>query len=384
MHPGAVTHPDHPPPALVPDPDAQSPLPDAMRAVVVERFGQQPEVRTVPLPACPADGVVVRVAATGVCRSDWHGWQGHDDGITLPHVPGHELAGTIAAVGPGVGAWAVGDPVTVPFVCACGTCDACRAGEHQVCERQTQPGFTHDGSFAEYVALDHADTNLVRLPDGMSPVTAAALGCRFATAYRALTVHGRARPGDWVAVHGCGGVGLSAVMIAVADGARVVALDPSPAAREAARACGAEVVLDPLDGAAPGAGPDPADVAACVVEATGGGAHVSLDALGSPATAVASVLGLRRRGRHVQVGLLLGDAARPPLPMDRVVAWELEIYGSHGMAAHEYPAMLARIASGSLRPDRLVGRRIGLDEAPAALAAMSAGGGGAGMTVVVP
>jgi alcohol dehydrogenase len=352
-----------------------------MRAVVVDRFGAVPEVRRVPVPACPPDGVVVRVEATGLCRSDWHGWQGHDDGITLPHVPGHELAGTVAASGPAVRGWTVGDRVTVPFVCACGTCPACRAGEHQVCERQTQPGFTHDGSFAGYVALDHADVNLVRLPDGMSSVTAAALGCRFATAYRALTVHGRPRAGEWVAVHGCGGVGLSAVMIAAADGARVVALDPSPAAREAARGCGAEVVLDPLDGAGDGAA---TAVAARVAAATDGGAHVSLDALGSPATAVASVLGLRRRGRHVQVGLLLADAARPPLPMDRVVAWELEIYGSHGMAAHEYPAMLARIASGALRPDRLVGRRIPLDDAPAALAAMGTGEATAGMTVVEP
>jgi alcohol dehydrogenase len=184
-------------------------------------------------------------------------------------------------------------------------------------------------------------------------------------------------------VHGCGGVGLSAVMIAVADGARVVALDPSPAAREAALACGAEVVLDPLGDAVAGSPPTPADVAARVVEATGGGAHVSLDALGSPATAVASVLGLRRRGRHVQVGLLLGDAARPPLPMDRVVAWELEILGSHGMAAHEYPSMLGAVASGDFRPIELVGRTISLDDVPTALAAMgTAGGAGSGMTVV--
>ncbi|NMR19690.1 zinc-dependent alcohol dehydrogenase family protein [Cellulomonas fimi] len=363
-----------------------------MRAVVLDEFAGPLEVREVPVPRCPADGVVVRVAATGVCRSDWHGWQGHDDGIALPHVPGHELAGTVAEVGAQVRGWRVGDVVTVPFVCACGSCAACLAGEQQVCERQTQPGFTHAGSFAEYVALDHADVNLVRLPDGMSPVTAAALGCRFATAYRAVTVHARVRPGQWLAVHGCGGVGLSAVMVAVADGARVVALDVSAAARQAARSFGAEVVLDPR---ACGTG-SPDDVAAAVRAATGGsvdgsaggsaggGAHASLDALGSPVTAIASVLGLRRRGRHVQVGLLLGGQARPPLPMDRVVAWELELYGSHGMAAHEYPPMLDRIASGELRPERLVGRVIGLDAAPDALRAMGGASAAAGMTVVAP
>ncbi|WP_421735026.1 zinc-dependent alcohol dehydrogenase family protein [Cellulomonas sp.] len=344
-----------------------------MRAVVISEFGVLPTVQEVPAPDCPDDGVVLRVTATGVCRSDWHGWQGHDDDITLPHVPGHELAGVVAAVGPRVRSWAVGDEVTVPFVCACGTCPACLAGEQQVCERQRQPGFTDDGSFAELVVIHHADVNLVRLPAGMSPVTAAGLGCRFATAYRAVTVHGRVAAGDWVAVHGCGGVGLSAVMVAVAAGARVVAIDVSGSARDAALAMGAIMVLD-------GTG----DVAAQVHEVTGGGAAVSLDALGSRATATASILSLRRRGRHVQVGLLLGDDTAPPLPMGRVIGWELEVYGSHGMAAHEYPTMLARIASGELDPSRLVGRTIGLDEAPAALAALGDGSGGPGMTVVVP
>ena len=92
-----------------------------MRAVVISEFGVLPTVRDVPPPTCPDDGVVLRVTATGVCRSDWHGWQGHDDDITLPHVPGHELAGVVAEVGPLVRAWTVGDEVTVPFVCACGT-----------------------------------------------------------------------------------------------------------------------------------------------------------------------------------------------------------------------------------------------------------------------
>lgn len=347
-----------------------------MRALVVEEFGAAPMVREVPDPVCPDDGVVVRVAATGVCRSDWHAWQGHDDGVRLPHVPGHELAGTVVAVGPRVRHWAPGDVVTVPFVCACGTCATCRAGEHQVCPHQTQPGFTHWGSFAELVALDHADTNLVRVPDGMTPVEAASLGCRFATAYRALTVHGRVRAGDALVVLGCGGVGLSAVMIGRALGARVVAVDPSPGAREAARAAGADVVLDPGEGA-------PADVAARVVAATDGGAHVALDALGSPATARTGVLSLRRRGRHVQVGLLLGPDAATALPMDRVVAHELEVYGSHGMAAHEYPAMLGAIAEGRLHPGRLVGRTVGLDGAADALAALGRPAAHPGMTVVV-
>lgn len=348
-----------------------------MRALVIREFGAPPAVEEVLDPELPDDGVVLRVAATGLCRSDWHAWQGHDDGVVLPHVPGHELAGEVMAAGPSVRDWRVGDVVTVPFVCACGVCEVCRAGEQQVCPHQEQPGFTHWGSFAELVALHHADANLVRLPAGLSPVVAASLGCRFATAYRALTVHGRVRADDEVVVLGAGGVGLSAVQVAVAAGAHVVVVDPSAGARAVAAELGADTTLDP-------SGLAPEQVAGLVVQATGGGAHVSIDAFGAPATAIASVLGLRRRGRHVQAGLLLGPEARPGLPMDRVVAWELELYGAHGMAAHEYPALLAAVADGRLDPARLVERVVGLDEAAAALAALGSGTAGAGITVVVP
>ena len=343
-----------------------------MRAVVYSAYQAVPELAEVAAPPCPADGVLVAVRATGVCRSDWHAWMGHDP-VALPHVPGHELAGVVAEVGPGVTGWRVGDRVTVPFVCGCGTCAYCRAGEAQVCPDQTQPGFTGPGSFADLVAIHAADTNLVALPPGVDFVTAASLGCRFATAFRAITAHGRVGRGDWLAVHGCGGVGLSAVMIGAALGARVVAVDLSPAALDHALRVGAEDVVDARE---------VADAAEAVREVTGGGARVSLDALGSPGTATASVRCLAPRGRHVQVGLLLGESSTPPLPMDQVVAKELEIYGSHGMPARDYPAMLALVADGTLRPDLLVGRVIGLDQAGAALAAMGRGGSAAGMTVV--
>lgn len=345
-----------------------------MRAVVFERFGEPAEVREVADPHPAEHGVVVRVEATGLCRSDWHGWQGHDPGIALPHVPGHELAGVVEAAGPRVARWRPGDRVTVPFVCACGGCASCAAGDQQVCERQTQPGFTHWGSFARYVALDHADVNLVAVPGELSSATAASLGCRFATAYRAVVRQGRAAAGEWVAVHGCGGVGLSAVMIAAACGAHVIAVDVSPGALELARSFGAAEVVDAS------AVPDPA---AAVRELSGGGAHLSLDALGSPATCAASVDGLRRRGRHVQVGLLPSADGTAPVPMARVIALELEILGSHGMAAHAYPELLRLVAAGTVRPDLLVTSVIGLAAAPDALAAMGSAPG-AGVTVIDP
>ncbi|WP_327695053.1 zinc-dependent alcohol dehydrogenase family protein [Streptomyces sp. NBC_00459] len=345
-----------------------------MRAVVFERYGEPAEVREVPDPVPAPHGVVVRVEATGLCRSDWHGWMGHDPDIALPHVPGHELAGVVEAVGARVSGRRAGDRVTVPFVCACGSCPSCAAGDQQVCERQTQPGFTHWGSFAEFVALDHADVNLVAMPEAMSFGTAASLGCRFATAYRAVVQQGRVAAGEWVAVHGCGGVGLSAVMIAAASGARVVAVDVSPGALELARKFGAAECVN-------AATTD--DTAAAVRELTGGGAQLSLDALGSPVTCAASVNGLRRRGRHVQVGLLPSDTGTTPVPMARVVGLELRLLGSHGMAAHTYPPMMELVGAGVLRPDLLVTSTIPLTESPAALARMGTAPG-AGVTVIEP
>ena len=282
----------------------------------------------------------------------------------------------VVAAGSGVTGWRAGDRVTVPFACGCGRCEHCLAGDAQVCPRQTQPGFTGPGSFAELVAVHAADANLVALPADVDFVTAACLGCRFATAFRAVTAHGRVRPGDWLAVHGCGGVGLSAVMIGAALGARVLAVDVSAAALARARELGAEAVVD--DGRR-GRDGTRADLAAAIRELTGGGAHVSIDALGSPAVAADSVRCLRRRGRHVQVGLLPGGPV--PLPMDLVIARELEIYGSHGMAARDYPAMMRLIADGTLQPRRLVGEVIALGDVGRALAAMD-GPAGAGMTVV--
>ena len=343
-----------------------------MRAVLVETFGTPPRVVDVPDPHPPAHGVVVAVEATGVCRSDWHAWQGHDPDVTLPHVPGHELAGTVVAVGADVRRWRPGDLVTTPFVTACGTCPECAAGHQQVCRDQTQPGFTGWGSFAQFVALDHADVNLVDLgPLGDEAATAAALGCRVATAFRAVTDVAAVRAGEWVAVHGCGGVGLSAIGVAAAAGARVIATDPSPAARALARELGAEDVVDPTHD----------DPVAVITDRTAGGAHVSFDAVGLAAACEASIRCLRRRGRHVQIGLL--PAGRTAIPMDLVIARELQVLGSHGMAAHDYPRLLALVASGRLPVARLVSRTLPLDAAPQALADVGAATV-PGVTVLLP
>jgi alcohol dehydrogenase len=343
-----------------------------MKAAIFEAFGQPPVIKELPDPKPPVHGAVIRVRATGICRSDWHAWKGHDPDVQLPHVPGHEFSGVVEEVGPHIHFWKPGDRVTLPFVCGCGRCPQCQSGQHQVCDNQFQPGFTHWGSFAERVAVHYADINLVRLPQGIDDVTAASLGCRFTTAFRAVASQGRTRPGNWVVVFGCGGVGLSAIMIAEALGARTVGIDIRKDRLNRARAVGARAVIDAAH---------VEDVVQAVRDITGGGGHVSIDALGSPETCFNAVSSLRKRGRHVQVGLLLGDSRAPALPMDRVVADELEILGSHGIQAHAYPAILAMIAAGKLQPEKLVGRTVNLEAGIEALQNMD-GFEGTGITVI--
>lgn len=329
-----------------------------MKAVIYEAFGARPQMTNVPDPAPDPHGAVIEVRATGVCRSDWHGWMGHDPDIRLPHVPGHEWAGVIAAVGSDVSRWKTGDRVTAPFVCGCGACPQCASGNQQVCDHQFQPGFTHWGSFAEYVSIHHADANLVRLPDSLDFPAAASLGCRFVTSFRAVVDQGRTSAGQWLAVHGCGGVGLSAIMIANAVGAKVVAIDISEEALRLARNLGAAATINATQ---------VANVPEAVIEITTGGAHVSLDALGHPTTCFNSISNLRKRGRHIQVGLLLAEQSTPAIPMSRVIANELEILGSHGMQAHRYDALFEMIESGKLAPEKLIGRTIALEESIDAL-----------------
>ena len=344
-----------------------------MKAVRYETFEGPIQLVDVPDPSPTPDGVVVKVGASGLCRSDWHGWMGHDADVKVPRVPGHEFAGTIVATGAEVRHWKVGDRITAPFSMGCGSCERCRAGSEQICDRYYQPGFTGWGTFAEYVALPYADVNLVRLPDSMTFTSAALLGCRFATAYRAVIAQGRTRPGEWIAVHGCGGVGLSATMIAHAVGARVIGVDIAAEKLELARACGAEFVID---------GSRTRDVSEAIREVAGGGAHVSIDALGSPATCRNSILSLRKQGRHIQAGLLIAAESDPPIPMSQVVARELEIRGTHGLQAREYAAMLEMIDSGRLNTGTLLGRTITLSEVGPELARMGSFPG-VGVTVAV-
>jgi alcohol dehydrogenase len=342
-----------------------------MKAAVYEEFKGSIGVRTVEDPVPSPTGVVLAVKACGICRSDWHGWMGNDADIKLPHVPGHELAGEVVAIGTDLKDWRIGDRVTLPFVCGCGACEQCSAGNQQICDRQFQPGFTAWGGFAAYVAIEYADTNLVQLPDEIDFVTAASLGCRFATSYRAVVDQGRVEAGQWVAVHGCGGVGLSAIMIAYALGARVIVVDILDEKLEFARSIGAEEVINSLK----------TDPVAAILELTNGGAHISIDALGHPDILINSVSSLRKRGKHIQVGIMESGKHNAAVPIDKIIARELEIIGSHGMQAYRYPEMLEMILNGKLEPQKLIGKTVTLENSVGELTNMNSFGG-VGSTII--
>lgn len=333
-----------------------------MKAAIFEEFKQPLSIQNVADPSPDDDGVVIRVEANGICRSDWHGWMGHDPDVTLPHVPGHELAGVIEAVGKRVKNWKIGDRVTVPFSCGCGSCPQCSSGYQNICDQYFQPGFTGWGSFAQYVAIKYAETNLIRVPNEIKFTTASILGCRFITSFRAVVAQGKVSAGQWVCIHGCGGIGLSAIMIARALGAQVIAVDIDPQKLVLAQSVGASYGLNAHNNP---------HLIQEIMDITGSGAHVSIDALGSITTCRNSLLSLRKRGKHIQVGLMVADDSDAPLPLAPVIGKELEIIGSHGMQAHYYPQMLTMIMYEKLNPHLLIGKTISLEEAPDVLQNMN-------------
>jgi alcohol dehydrogenase len=342
-----------------------------MRAAIFETYRQPLEIRNVPDPACPADGAIIDVKACGVCRSDHHSWSGADP-IALPHVPGHEFSGIVAEVGPFCRRFKKGDRVTAPFILGCGICPDCQGGHATICNNQITVGFAVWGAFAERIAIPRADFNLVPLPESLSFELAAAMGCRVTTAFQALVERGQVRPGEWVAVHGSGGVGLSAIMIARAIGARVIATDIRDESLALAKAAGAEITVNAST----------PDLGTAIRDLTGGGVHVSLDALGILATFDNSIRSLRKFGRHVQIGMPVGNHVTVPLPLlDILYARQVSLLGSRGMPAIGFRPLLAMVESGALDLGPLIKRRIALEEAGAALAALDSFTS-AGITVI--
>ena len=269
-----------------------------MKAAVMKEFGKPlAVVNDWKDPECGPADAVLRVEANGICRSDWHLWQGGWEWVgfvpPLPMVLGHEYCGVVEEVGSEVRKFKKGQRVVVPFHHSCGVCESCQAGHQNVCSDLRIPAFHYSGGFGRYAQVARADVNLVPLPEPISFEAAASLGCRFMTAFHGVAHQAGVKPGEWVAVFGCGGVGLAAVEIATALGANVIAVSRGAKKLALARELGAVHTVK-----ADGEG-----VAKEIVELTGGGVHVSVDALGTRATTLPAIASLRTRGRHVRIGM---------------------------------------------------------------------------------
>ncbi|MEL6587853.1 MAG: alcohol dehydrogenase catalytic domain-containing protein [Pseudomonadota bacterium] len=329
-----------------------------MRAAVLTAYNEPLAIEDVAEPSCPPDGVVLKVAACGVCRSDWHGWVGEHPRVKPGQIGGHEYCGEVVEAGPEA-QFRVGDQLVAPFILACGTCPQCRSGASNTCLDQRLPGFVEPGAFAEYVAVPR-DHNLARLPETLSPTIAAGLGCRVTTAWHALTDRTNLQAGEWLAVHGTGGIGLSAAILGKALGARVIVVDIVQEKLNHAMALGMEAAVQ--------GGPD---AAAQIKEITSGGAHVSVEALGIDATVNASLECLRPLGRHVQVGLPTGHTARMDVNMSAIYQGNLAVYGTRGMPGWRYPSLLGMITTGMVDMSPLIARQVRLSDVSAELAAFN-------------
>ena len=337
-----------------------------MRAAVLEALLQPLVMRDLPEPDPTPDGAVVRVEACGICRTDWHLWKGHWSWLgvelDLPLVLGHEFAGVVEEVGGEVTRFTPGDRVIAPFYYADGACRQCQQGLHNLCEAPAYPGASQDGAFSRWTHVPGADLNLVALPESVDFREAAIMGCRFVTAFHGLVDQARIRPGEWVAVFGCGGVGLSAITIASAIGAQVVAVDIDDAKLDKAKEVGAHVGVNSAS----------IDAVEALQEVTGGGPHVTVDALGIADTVTSAILSLRARGRHVQIGLTTAiEAGQVAVPIDLIVARELRIVGTFGMPLTEYDAVLGLVTGNGVDLSRLLSHTVSIGDAGSVLESMS-------------
>ncbi len=331
-----------------------------MKAAVFHGADRPVTVQDIPTPEPGPGEVMVRVAGCGVCHTDLH-YVDHGTPTFKPPplVLGHEVAGTIARLGPDVDDFDVGDPVLLAAVLSCGRCEACRTGRENLCENGVMLGNHADGGYAEFVVAPARDT--FRLPPEIPVVEGSIIADAITTPYHAVVNRGRVTPGDQVVVVGCGGVGLNVVQVAAAMGAQVVAVDLSEEKLEWASQLGAVAVVN---AAAEGR------VDKEVRRLTGGGAHVAFEVVGKAATQEAALASLRTGGRLVMVGY---SPEKMALNAGRVMFRELEIVGSLGCRPVDYPRVIELVRQGRIRLEPLVTHRFRLDEIAEAFETLRSG-----------
>lgn len=319
-----------------------------MRAAVFRGTAGVLDLADLPTPEPGRGEVRVKVAGCGFCHTDLHYL---DHGVATakppPIVLGHEVAGTVDAVGAEGDEGSLGRRVLVPAVLPCGQCELCRTGRENICPRMRMLGNHVDGGFAEYLIAPAKD--LVPLPDDIDPVVGSVIADALTTPYHAVVHRARVRAGESVAVVGCGGVGINVVQFAAAAGGRVVAIDLDPRKLEVARSLGAAATVDP-------AAVD--DVGREVRRLLGDGADVAVEAVGSPATIATAFSTLRRGGRLCLVGYSADIAA---LPAHRVMFLELSVVGSLGCRPADYGRVVELVRSGRVRLEPVVSGRVPLE-----------------------
>jgi propanol-preferring alcohol dehydrogenase len=333
-----------------------------MRAVQVQHLRKPMEVRDIAIPDIGDDDVLVRVTACGICRTDWHVWNGDWTwaGLNLP-IPitlGHEIGGIVERVGSSISHLKPGMRVCVPFNLADGTCEYCRKGMQNLCENAAW-GFTTPGSggFAQYARVPNANLNCVALPENVTEKDGAALGCRYMTSYRAVRSRARVQAGETVVVVGAGGVGTSAIQIAAAMGALVVAIDTKDSALQSVRKLGASHVINSADLSTQ-------DVRDRVKELVGSkGADVAIDAMGGTNSTLNALHSLAKGGRLCVAGLTTqDDHGEISIPVDQLVFNEWSLVGTLGNPHSDYPELLRLVDSGKLQPGKLITEEVALND----------------------
>lgn len=333
-----------------------------MRGAVLKEYGEPLEIEERPDPQIDDGEVLVKTEACGICRSDWHGWQGdyawmEGGAVSKGNILGHEPAGTILEVGADVENFREGDHVVVPFNIVCGKCANCRDGNAHMCENLLHYGFddgAQPGAFATHLRIPNADFNLARIPDGIAAHEMAGLGCRFVTSYHAMADRADIEAGDDVVVHGCGGIGLSAINVATALGANVIAVDLAEEKLALAEELGAVETVNASD---------VADVPREVQGITDGGAQISVDALGIRETCLNSVNSLEKLGTHVQLGITTSEEeGRIDFPIDMMLHAEIDVITAKGFQPHRYDEIFGLMANDKISPEKLVTNHVALED----------------------